>query len=267
MSAVPPSSPLRDRGPRELAGGLELPAKPRPTLTATTWDAHQSITFPEWIEHGRRLGRMGRGIGWWIGDWLRFGNRAYGERYAPAARVTGYERQSLMNMVYVASRVEPARRREQLSWSHHAEIAPLEPADQDAWLDRAQRDALSVRRLRAAIRNARLAATAEQRAPDRRPARNDGAGVVCASCGRSLASENAQSPDRRGTLAMPHDKKDPTAGQPRDDTLGDADHELPRDPGEDGRGSSAHLTHAQRVERVEAHLRRVASQGIWSAIE
>lgn len=173
------------------AGTLaERPARPRPTVTATSWDPHQNISFPEWVEHGRRLGRMGRGIGWWIGDWLRFGNATYGERYAPVARMTGYDRQSLMNMVYVASSVEPARRREELSWSHHAEIAALEPAEQDAWLDRAVRDRLSVRCLREAIRNERRAATAEQRSAERRPARDDVADVVCPSCGRSLAAEN-----------------------------------------------------------------------------
>ena len=179
----------------------ERPVKPRPTLTATTWDAHQGISFPEWIEHGRRLGRMGRGIGWWIGDWLRFGNAAYGERYAPAARATGYDRQSLMNMVYVASSIEPSRRREKLSFSHHAEIAALEPADQDRWLERAEHDRLSVRCLREAIRGetprsegraARCGPTARSRTTPRR--------VACPSCGRSLASEQEQSAAPKETL-------------------------------------------------------------------
>ena len=110
-------------------------------------------------EDGRRLARLGR-PGWWIGDWLRFGAEAFGERYAPAARTTGYDRQSLMNMVYVASKIEPGRRREQLSWSHHAELAALEPADQDRWLDHAVDERLSVRSLREAIRGQRRAAAA-----------------------------------------------------------------------------------------------------------
>ena len=61
-------------------------------------------------------------------------------------------------MVYVASKIEPGRRREQLSWSHHAELAALEPADQDRWLDQAVSARLSVRSLRQAIRVQRLAA-------------------------------------------------------------------------------------------------------------
>jgi hypothetical protein len=181
MNAAPPSSPVL----------TERSVKPRPTLTATTWNAHQTISFAEWMEHGRRLGRLGRGIGWWIGDWLRFGNAAYGERYAPAARATGYDRQSLMNMVYVASSIEPSRRRENLSWSHHAEIAALEPADQDRWLERAERDRLSVRCLREAMRNERRAAMASQ-PPEPQLARHDAAGVVCPSCGHAIAPKNEQ---------------------------------------------------------------------------
>jgi hypothetical protein len=150
------------------------------------------MSFSEWVAHGRRLGVMGRGVGWWLGDWLRFGNAAYGERYGPAARMTGYDRQSLMNMVYVASRVEPSRRREKLSWSHHAEIAAFEPAEQDDWLDRAEHDQLSVRCLREAIRTQRRAGKAERGAAgDVEPsqaASPDAPDFVCPSCGRPLAS-------------------------------------------------------------------------------
>ena len=54
-----------------------------------------------------------------------------------------------MNMVYVATRFEAERRRERLSWSHHAELAALEPDDQEQWLTRAEEQRLSVRDLRA----------------------------------------------------------------------------------------------------------------------
>lgn len=135
----------------------------RPLLTTTSWDASAQMSFAEWVEHGRRLGLMGRSAGWWIGDWLAFGNTVYGERYTRAARVTGYDVQTLMNMVYVASRVESGRRHERLSWSHHAEVVALPPAEQDAWLERAELDRMSVRCLREAIRQHRrtLAAAVE----------------------------------------------------------------------------------------------------------
>ena len=53
-----------------------------------------------------------------------------------ASRITGYDVQTLMNMVYVATRFESGRRRERLSWSHHAELAALEPPEQEEWLTR-----------------------------------------------------------------------------------------------------------------------------------
>jgi hypothetical protein len=167
------------------------PAAP-PALTPTSWDGHASMSIVEWTAHGRRLGVMGRGVGWWLGDWLRFGNAAYGERYGPAARITGYDKQSLMNMAYVASRIEPARRRPKLSWSHHAEVAAFDPVAQDDWLDRAEHDQLSVRCLREAIRTQRRADKAEpETVGDAEPsaaASSHSPDSVCPSCGRPLAA-------------------------------------------------------------------------------
>jgi hypothetical protein len=53
-----------------------------------------------------------------------------------------------MNLAYVASRFPVERRRANVSWSHHAELAALPEAEQEAWLDRVERDRLSVRSLR-----------------------------------------------------------------------------------------------------------------------
>ncbi|HWF74178.1 MAG TPA: hypothetical protein VG186_12575, partial [Solirubrobacteraceae bacterium] len=134
------------------------------------------------------LGMIGRGVGWWIGDWLRYGNAAYGERYVRAARITGYDVQTLMNMTYVASRVHLSRRREKLSWSHHAEVAAMSDEDQAAWLVRAEEDRLSVQDLRVMLREARnrdrtpegldegTAPAAARREP----------GTVCPHCGHPI---------------------------------------------------------------------------------
>jgi N6-adenosine-specific RNA methylase IME4 len=58
----------------------------------------------------------------------------------------------------VASRVETSRRREVLSWSHHKEVAALEPAEQDAWLDRAEAEGWTRMDLRSAIKRGRVLA-------------------------------------------------------------------------------------------------------------
>lgn len=129
-------------------------------MTSTSWAAG-NLGLSAWNEAGRRLGSIGRGIGWWIGDWLLYGNRRFGERYARARRITGYDVQTLMNMVYVASRFEPSRRRQGLSFSHHAELAPLDLEAQERWLSQAEAERFSVRCLREELRRERRLATAE----------------------------------------------------------------------------------------------------------
>ena len=126
-------------------------------LTATAYVIQGKLPFRDWVQHGRRLGLLGRSAAWWLGDWLRYGNAKYGERYTRAAHITGYDTQTLMNMVYVASRFERSRRRAGLSWSHHAELAALSPEDQERWLTRAESDRLSVRCLREELRRERRA--------------------------------------------------------------------------------------------------------------
>src|SRR3982751_2538146 len=113
-------------------------------ISATAWRAAGELSLLEWSQSGRRLGVIGRAAGWWIGDWLNYGNTKFGERYVRAARITGYDVQTLMNMVYVASKFAPERRRDELSWSHHAELAALDPGDQDRWLERGAAGPLAV---------------------------------------------------------------------------------------------------------------------------
>jgi hypothetical protein len=124
-------------------------------VTSTAWIPRGAMQLDEWVNHGKRLGAVGRACGWWIGDWLNFGNAAYGEKYSRAARVSGYDVQTLRNMAYVASRYEISRRREIVSWSHHAELAAMPPDLQDPWLDRIEADGLTVKDLRTELRRVR----------------------------------------------------------------------------------------------------------------
>jgi hypothetical protein len=179
------------RGKRD--GGLERSGRHRLSLSSIAWRATQELSFEEWAEQGRRLGVMGRAAGWWVGDWLTFGNLAYGERYARASRITGYDVQTLMNMAYVASRFDVSRRREALSWSHHAELAALPPDEQDRWLDQAEADRFSVRCLREALRTERRAERALENGGEEKPeilhAAHADADIVCPACGHSFVEE------------------------------------------------------------------------------
>jgi hypothetical protein len=159
-------------------------------LTATGWSCAAGLTPGDWVRCGCSLGRLGRACGWWLGDWVRYGNLRYGERYALAARITGYDSQTLMNFAYVTSRFEISRRREKLSFSHHVEVASLPKPDQDRWLDVATEERLSVRELRKRVRpglrsprGVAVLAPQEHVRPARGRNSDTPTGVVCPSCG------------------------------------------------------------------------------------
>jgi hypothetical protein len=119
------------------------------------WAPGRDLDAREWASAGRRLGTVGRCIQWLIGDWIAYGNEKFGERYARASKITGYDTQTLMNMVYVASRFSVSRRRENLSWSHHESLAAVDVKEQDEWLDRATEHRWSVSDLRTMRRMSR----------------------------------------------------------------------------------------------------------------
>lgn len=177
MIAVPRE---RDREVMSTRPGIEL----RPTC----WISETDLGMREWAEQGRRLGVIGRGVGWWLGDWLRYGNTRFGERYVRASRITGYDVQTLTNMVYVASRFELHERREGLSWSHHAEVAGCAPEERSRWLDHAESERLSVRCLREEMRRARRLAEAAPQLVEEEPAAAPDPEIVCPECGCRLSA-------------------------------------------------------------------------------
>ena len=167
------------------------PARPQPSssITPISWAPTRELNLSEWAAAGRRLGVMGHSSQWGLGDWIRYGNAKFGERYARAARITRYDIQTLMNMVYVASRFDISRRRDDLSWSHHETVAALEVGEQDRWLDRAIADRLSVSDLRAELRVSRRRATPDFPGDSDSPPASEPPGyppgeqMVCPRCG------------------------------------------------------------------------------------
>jgi hypothetical protein len=125
-------------------------------VTPVAWEPRREMAYTAWVATGRRLSRIVRCSQWWLGDWIRYGTANYGEKYTAAAKLTGYDVHSLRNMSYVASRFsEVSRRRDDLSWSHHAELAALSESEQDHWLERAVQERLSVADLRVELRASR----------------------------------------------------------------------------------------------------------------
>jgi hypothetical protein len=139
------------------------------------------LPFEAWLGVGAQLAAVAASSAWCLGDWLVYGQAAYGSRYREAAERTGLDYQTLRNYAWVAGRFELSRRRDTLSFGHHAEVAALPAPEQDFWLRKAEEFGWSTRRLRHEVR-ASLAerrqepAALEPTGPARRPQQDQHAG-------------------------------------------------------------------------------------------
>jgi N6-adenosine-specific RNA methylase IME4 len=122
--------------------------------SATGLTLDPNTPYEQWENIGEQLNQIEGAIQWWIGDWLNFGERKYGEMYAQA--VSESEVSTWQNYKYTSNAVESARRRELLSWSHHREVASLPPDEQEYWLEKAETEGMTRNELRHAIKRKKI---------------------------------------------------------------------------------------------------------------
>ena len=119
---------------------------------AASLELRSSMSFDEWAGVGERIARIASGAAWALGEWLLFGERRFGARYRSAIEATDLDYQTLRNYAWVARNVAAGRRREELSFQHHAEVASLPGPEQDLWLHRAVMHGWSRNELRRRMR-------------------------------------------------------------------------------------------------------------------
>lgn len=139
------------------------------------------ISRDEWLEFGQRLNQLKDSIQWILGDWANLGldhaadwvedsdtedNSPTG-KYERLVQQTDYSYKSLSNFAAVSRRIPFPRRRGNLSYSHHAEVAYLDSEEkQDYYLDVAEQGdesgRLSVRKLRELIQGTPTLPASEQ---------------------------------------------------------------------------------------------------------
>lgn len=111
---------------------------------------NDEMNVREWKELGHSLASMQGNIQFWIGDWIRFGNKrgylTHEGVYDEAEEITGLERQTLMNYKWVAERTLSTRV-ESLSFAHHRAVAKLGESEQIYYLGKAEHNKLSTREL------------------------------------------------------------------------------------------------------------------------
>lgn len=103
------------------------------------------LSYEEWERVGNTLMQIGNSINWWIGDWLNAGEQAFGETYAQAVEITGWNISRLQSAKWVSSRVPLANRFAELSWSHHSFAAKYPAEEQYTLLKSAVDNGLSTR--------------------------------------------------------------------------------------------------------------------------
>lgn len=112
----------------------------------------EKATLEQWTDIGRKLYHAGQTMTWWLADWAAYGDREYGQ-LKEFCEIQGMNYQTIRNLAAIASSVEMSRRRDNLSFSHHAEVSGLAAREQTKWLALAIKESLSVVELRRQIRS------------------------------------------------------------------------------------------------------------------
>lgn len=125
-----------------------------------------SIPYETWCAVGSAVAQIRKASKWWIGDWYIFGGIAYGEDKAAAAEaLSGLSAHQLANVVRTCMYVARSRRRLNLSFTHHSEVARLMPEEQDKWLRLADEGGWSRDKLREEIRSSASKAMFDETEP------------------------------------------------------------------------------------------------------
>jgi hypothetical protein len=135
-------------------GLLDLPGC---EFTPTSLILPPDLSYDHWERIGRQLQLANLAVQWWIGDWLVYGEHKWREKYAQAVQQFGRAEQTLMNYAFVAKAISPSRRREQVDFSTHAEVAGLDEEDQERILSKAANEGSTRKQVRREVERTRKA--------------------------------------------------------------------------------------------------------------
>jgi hypothetical protein len=129
-------------------------------ITATSLIVKENTEIEPWLQlmaglFGLRLRvkQIGeRETIWSIADALNHGEEHWSEEYSQALDPNSSSPKTAGNWMRVTKKFIPSRRREKLSFSHHAAVYNLPELDQDKMLDEAEQEGYSVGQLRKRVR-------------------------------------------------------------------------------------------------------------------
>jgi hypothetical protein len=168
--------PVRAQG-IEVSNFTQHETTPRAFVTKRGLQLPRQMPFDTWMVVGNYLSSIFSSSAWCLGDWLVYGEATFSGRYRDAIELTSLDYQTLRNYAWVARRFPMSRRREALSFTHHAEVAALAEPEQNFWLRKADELRWSVKRLRREVKASML-----ERCTDNDPVLGDG------QCGEPVAA-------------------------------------------------------------------------------
>ena len=120
------------------------------------------VSYDDWAERGiglrselRQIEGEASRLYWDIGNWLVYGENAFPDQWSQMADDFGFSRETVRNMMWVASKIPPEEVKPELSWWHHQAVAALPQGDRAAVLETAIDDALSVKDTRLIAKSAK----------------------------------------------------------------------------------------------------------------
>ena len=95
----------------------------------------QQIPYDQYEALLYMLGKTQRGLPWVIGDALNYGEKAYGDdTYLQASTITGLHPATLTTYASICHHIPFSRRRHNIPFTTHAEVAYMTPSEQEHWL-------------------------------------------------------------------------------------------------------------------------------------
>lgn len=117
-----------------------------------SWTGTEDMTFEDYQRIGRTFQQIKNSLAWWVGDWLNFGDRKFGEAAMQAVEDTGKSMETLLKWKAVSFRVPRNIRRSDLGWTHHFYVAYVPEEQRGKLLDLAANIDLSSRELKDVVK-------------------------------------------------------------------------------------------------------------------
>jgi N6-adenosine-specific RNA methylase IME4 len=136
-------------------------------LDKTSLSFKRDVSREEWQKVFNSLNHIEGCVQFWIGDCLKYREQKWG-MYEDIAETSGIDKGTLKNYVSVSKAIESSCRHDDLTFTHHQQVASLSKKQQMAMLDKAVENAWSVRELRGAVKSIKHSDLKQPEMPDKK---------------------------------------------------------------------------------------------------